>query len=217
MELKRCSTCDNLMELSYFSDNPGKKDGLNSICKHCHSIYRKEYYKKNKAKEIENAKRSKSRYRLDPEFYYDAVYCSSCGKAIYRPPNLNKGKLVYFCSNVCQDISKYKGKLNKILKESEKRSKIKRMEFNLDYDFLYDLFYNTQKEKCAITNIPILLPVKGFTRQIHKQASLDRIDSSKGYTKDNVRFVVLGVNYMKHNQSDESLIELLKAIKEHFK
>ena len=37
---------------------------------------------------------------------------------------------------------------------------------------------------------------------IRKQASLDRIDSSKGYVKGNVQFIVAPINYMKNTLSD---------------
>lgn len=41
-------------------------------------------------------------------------------------------------------------------------------------------------------------------------ASLDRIDSSKQYSKDNIEFVVLPINYMKNQFKKEEIIEFLK-------
>ena len=40
------------------------------------------------------------------------------------------------------------------------------------------------------------------------------IDNKLGYTKGNVRWVVLGINYMKNRHSDEDLIILINKIKE---
>ena len=43
-------------------------------------------------------------------------------------------------------------------------------------------------------------------------ASLDRIDSDKGYTQDNCRFVLWAVNRMKSNDNDELLLEIAELI-----
>lgn len=47
---------------------------------------------------------------------------------------------------------------------------------------------------------------------IRKQASLDRIDSSKGYIKGNVQFIVAPINYMKSTLSDLEVKQFLKEI-----
>lgn len=53
-------------------------------------------------------------------------------------------------------------------------------------------------------------------KTLHGSASLDMIDSSRGYTEDNVQWVCLGINYMKLNYSDEDLHLLLGMIKEKY-
>ena len=45
--------------------------------------------------------------------------------------------------------------------------------------------------------------------------SPDRIDSSKGYTKDNIQFVCNRVNAMKNNMNTEELLYFCKKIVEH--
>ena len=44
-------------------------------------------------------------------------------------------------------------------------------------------------------------------------ASLDRIDSSKGYSIDNIRWVSRAMNWMKNNMSDDMVHELLEIIR----
>lgn len=44
------------------------------------------------------------------------------------------------------------------------------------------------------------------------RASLDRIDSSKGYTVDNVQFVAYAVNIAKHALSSDEFIDFCKAV-----
>ena len=46
-------------------------------------------------------------------------------------------------------------------------------------------------------------------------ASLDRIDSSKGYTKDNVQWVHKDINYIKRDLSDSEFITLCKKVATH--
>jgi hypothetical protein len=45
---------------------------------------------------------------------------------------------------------------------------------------------------------------------------LDRIDSKKGYTKDNVQWLALGINYMKLDFEESELHRILKLVKENY-
>lgn len=45
------------------------------------------------------------------------------------------------------------------------------------------------------------------------QASLDRIDSSRGYVKGNVEFVCLAVNFAKSTFSKEQMLEFFTPLK----
>lgn len=83
------------------------------------------------------------------------------------------------------------------------------LDFNLTIEFLWNLFLK-QDKKCAITNLDIEL---GKTKLEHSTASLDRIDSSRAYTEDNVQWVHKDVNIMKSNYSIEYFLFLCeKAI-----
>ncbi len=65
-----------------------------------------------------------------------------------------------------------------------------------------------QDRKCALTGWPLC-----FSRHFGKQtASLDRIDSNKHYTEDNVRWLHKDVNRMKMNYTDEQFIEMCKSV-----
>lgn len=46
-------------------------------------------------------------------------------------------------------------------------------------------------------------------------ASLDRIDNNRGYTKDNVRFVSLMANYARNRFTDHDMIEFCKSVSSH--
>lgn len=47
-------------------------------------------------------------------------------------------------------------------------------------------------------------------------ASVDRIDSSKGYIPGNIQFVSTCINYMKNTMSDSDIRLMCKYIAEHF-
>ncbi len=48
-----------------------------------------------------------------------------------------------------------------------------------------------------------------------RTASLDRIDSSKGYTKDNIQWVHKHVNLMKHKFDQKYFVDICKLIANH--
>lgn len=54
--MKICGKCREQKKLSAFSKNRKRKDGLQSECKSCRSIYLKEHYQKNKSLYIKSAK-----------------------------------------------------------------------------------------------------------------------------------------------------------------
>lgn len=69
-----------------------------------------------------------------------------------------------------------------------------------------------QQLKCALSGVPL----KMTTRWNEKStASLDRIDSTKGYSKDNVQWVHKDLNKMKQEFPNQVFIEWCKAVTEH--
>jgi len=75
-----------------------------------------------------------------------------------------------------------------------------------------------QNGKCIYTNISLNL--MKFNVKHHKEgypyytlASIDRIDSSQGYSKDNIQFISLAINYMKHKYPKEQTLEFLDIIR----
>lgn len=78
-------------------------------------------------------------------------------------------------------------------------------EFNLSIEFLWNL-YIKQNRKCALSGLEIKF------HSNHKwedgTASLDRIDSSKGYIEDNVQWVHKKINIMKNKFDEKEFIDL---------
>ena len=100
---------------------------------------------------------------------------------------------------------------------------IRNIEWNNDdmtVEYLWNLFIE-QDQKCAISNLNITLskgkniPILTKQRNLNYSgwnASLDRIDSSKGYIKGNVQWLHRDVNIMKNAHTQEYFIELCKTI-----
>jgi hypothetical protein len=91
------------------------------------------------------------------------------------------------------------------LNNRERKSK----ELTLTIDEAWDLFL-IQNKKCALSGIELTFPItykdKSWT------ASLDRIDSSKGYILGNVQWVHKDINIMKNKFNQEHFINMCKLI-----
>lgn len=101
----------------------------------------------------------------------------------------------------------YKGLGNlsqKYFNRVRNNAKIRSLEFKVEKEYLLSIF----NDKCALTGLEITL-----NRNPDKQtASLDRIDSSKGYIEGNVQWVHQDINFMKRNYNQEYFIKICKLV-----
>jgi len=209
--MKVCYKCKKIKPLEEFYNNKNRPDGKNAHCKKCHSVYRKKSYIKNKKKELKQV----ATYRKSQ--YIDTL-CSYCEKKLKRyRTNVDENKN-NFCNYICMRNFNKIGRnyFKKYIRFSKRRANYKKIEFNLTESYLRDI-YKKQNKKCAVTNIPIYLLYFSEKDTLANSASLDRIDNEKGYIKGNVRFVCLGINYMKNRRADSEVFELLDKILEYYK
>jgi hypothetical protein len=88
-------------------------------------------------------------------------------------------------------------------------------DFDIDGDYIWKL-YLKQKRKCALSGLGIVFPIAWGTKSKSDiTASLDRIDSSKGYTKDNVQWLHKIVNTMKMHMTDKEFITICTNVAKH--
>jgi hypothetical protein len=80
--------------------------------------------------------------------------------------------------------------------------------FEITPEDVWKLYLN-QKQKCALTGLDISFKKVG--KAVYT-ASIDRIDSSKGYITDNIQLVHKDVNMMKNAFDQTYFIELCKAV-----
>lgn len=76
----------------------------------------------------------------------------------------------------------------------------------------WDLF-QAQEGKCALTGLTLEFPKVG---KRSGSASLDRVDSGKGYVTGNIQWVDKRIQQMKWNLPQEDFVSLCRSVVEHF-
>ena len=85
------------------------------------------------------------------------------------------------------------------------RAKQRKIPFEIDIEYAWSLFVN-QNKRCVLTGVEIKLNPSCMEKG-KSTASLDRIDSSKGYVRGNVQWVHVEINYMKHSLHVKELVK----------
>ena len=166
--------------------------------------------------------------------------CSNCQKEFDYPNKeynrrIKKGITRFFCSNSCsisyrnrtnpntcnenlRKAHEANRKNNYLYQKSRRgnftyylnkaRNRLRDVQNDLDENYLESIWTG----RCSLSNIPITLITQKHRKKL-TNASLDRIDSDKGYIKGNVQFVALGINFAKNNFSDEDLLAFIREIK----
>ena len=88
-------------------------------------------------------------------------------------------------------------------------AKRRNLEFSLTKEYIWDL-YEAQNKRCALSDLDIYF-TNSYSNGVYT-ASLDRIDSNKGYIIGNVQWVHKDINYMKSNHSQEYFLSLCEKI-----
>jgi len=90
-------------------------------------------------------------------------------------------------------------------------------EFSVTIEYIWNLFLK-QNRRCAISGVEITFDHLGdkkehkFKNKSKVTASLDRIDSSKGYVNGNVQWVHKHINIMKNDMDQQKFIEWCRII-----
>ena len=81
------------------------------------------------------------------------------------------------------------------------------LSFNITIEQIWNIF-EKQNGKCVLSGLPITLKI--IKRK--QTASLDRIDSTKGYEPTNVQWVHIDINKLKSNLPEDKLLYLCECI-----
>lgn len=157
-------------------------------------------------------------YRRKVKLGKTNFYCSlSCG----GKSNLNikmiteAGKNTYFKGGENRFVTEEQ-KVRSSMREFAKRVRNRKKKFfeELDIEKLVEIWEN-QKGKCRITKVNLVLQHEPEYKTISNnyKASIDRIDSSKPYSIDNIQFVSYSVNNLKHTMTDDAVYEFFDIVK----
>lgn len=154
------------------------------------------------------------KYLNEDSFNKSQRQCKECAREYYREYyKKNKERLLA--------RNKYYNELTKEERKKKNKEKYKKFKLNNPELFLLNAAKRRAKkygfecdlkvtdihipEKCPVLGIPIF---QSDARQTHNSPSIDRIDSSKGYTSDNIIVVSWRANWLKNNATPEELIKL---------
>lgn len=92
------------------------------------------------------------------------------------------------------------------LTSARARARVKNIPFEIDVAYLQSLL-DQQENKCFYSGIEMELNRAGTYT-----ASVDRVDSSKGYVKGNVVFVISAVNTMKNDLLEKEFLSIIESV-----
>jgi hypothetical protein len=218
MKTKICTQCKKRKLFRNFTLNKKYTDGYNEVCMIC----------------IEETSKQKSIKLREKENGIEIPLNRICYKCKEIKPlndnyfNRHRSKAFGFTDlcKVCRNTKRYQqwrernstveGKCYSLYEYSKARAskRKKDLDFDLDLQFIIEL-WNKQSGCCALTGIPFTLLPGTNTGHNPLNASLDRIDSTKGYIRSNVRMVCTMVNLALNNFGEEKFKELAVAYIKH--
>lgn len=203
---KECNICKQTKSLNDFHKNASGRYGRHNDCKICRSQARKKikYDKPTSGKSTCSkcgVKKDVSQFHADRSLKTGLQsQCYECRLGIMRK----------WGSGLNGYITKL---FNTLRCNAKRRSKI--LDIEITTTDIHKL-YQKQHGLCALTGLP--MTHKAYTRKgnqhiIHKMnLSVDRIDSDKGYTKDNVQLVGAIINRMKSDLYNKEFISLCRSV-----
>jgi len=228
--MKICRTCKKEKEITEFKKNPMYKDGYETQCKQCQKDIKLARLEENKnnVPEYKICRICKTNKHIS-EFGINRAYkdgvetmckvCRNAKAAIQRDKHRIKNNLKYvekynsdenFREHRKESGRRSSAKSRKenpikwMIYSSKSRAKEKGWEFNIDES---DIIIPTH---CPILGIELISG--GMGAQTFNSPSLDRIDSSKGYIKGNIRVISLRANMMKNDANLQEIQEFCKNI-----
>ncbi len=155
-------------------------------------------------------------HRTDNHTYW--LFRCDCGEEIYRVPRNVVNNKHPSCPSCLKGRGSWAWQGVGEFPQSHYRTiyhgaKAKNLEFSVSPEYLWDLFL-VQNRRCVFTGWSLSF-TESYNNKKSRTASLDRIDSSKGYVEGNVQWVHRDVNKLKKNMGDERFVELCLAVADH--
>jgi hypothetical protein len=210
MSSKICNNCNKDKLFTEYNKSKSGRYGYMNVCRECRKEHRRTL----------NFTAPETGSKL----------CQQCNTVkdvndFYKDKSSSFGLHTYckMCSvyNTQVWASTYDGFIKKIYTEIQHnlKKKAKQLSFNITIEDIKQL-YTKQKGLCALSGLTLTynaLPKEKQEEHIinYCNISVDRIDSTKGYEKDNIQLVCAIVNRMKTDMKDNTFIDFCKKIVEH--
>lgn len=186
------------------------------------SIGLKYKYKKGQTEEDIKNKINKSKIKIIDEYTGDIqskFKCPYCNNIFLALPSHIFSNQIKSCGCLTDKSNTHLIKGTKEVPKTyftrlQKGAIDRNLEFNIDINYISKLLIE-QDFKCALTGLDIKLGYPARKKE-NCTASLDRIDSSKGYIKNNVQWVHKDINWMKYNFSMDKFILYCRLIIEKY-
>jgi hypothetical protein len=138
-----------------------------------------------------------------------AICECDCGNIIAMRPESLKNNITNNCGCAHRGAWKGIGEISKtFMSRIIRNAQVREILFQVTIEYLWDL-YQQQNNRCALSGLEINFAEKTTEPN---EASLDRIDSSKGYVPGNVQWVHKDINLMKNYLPQDRFIELCNLI-----
>lgn len=207
-KFKVCNKCGNELPANktYFKrvlNKETNKEELSSICREC----------EDKAILEENWKDGKLKCFICGEYLDENCFGNS---EHYKYRN-HKDKRCTKCKTVQNKLARTnysdEQRLDKILRSrldgALRRATKKNIPFEIGLDLIRDL-WNKQEGKCAISSIDMTYELD--SGRIYSNVSIDQINPSKGYTKDNIQLVCMSINQLKSDFDMATVLKICNGI-----
>jgi hypothetical protein len=190
-ETKVCRLCNEDLPLTSFTKHKATRDGLRHECRACR-------------------KKQEQEYKKDP------FVAASISERKKKYDEANKESIQrYRQVKYKADANTPKGRAYSLFKHAERRARDNDLPFDLTLEYVNEKLFNGV---CEVTGIPFVFDYASSKFTIDDggnlrnpfTASIDKIDPTKGYTKDNCQFVVYMYNTCKNSFSDETVKYFVK-------
>lgn len=135
--------------------------------------------------------------------------CPFCNTEFLTTPSHVKSRHTKSCG--CTSLGKRKGTQNisqSFFDRFLRGARIRNIIVEIDINFLEELLIK-QNFKCALSGWPL---ISGYIKLKNYTLSIDRIDSSKSYNKDNIQLVHKDINYSKQDFDQDYFFKICKDI-----
>lgn len=153
------------------------------------------------------------------------LICKYCKKQFEYRRKKGAGAVIKYCSRSCYKAitaknsyeiyharsTDFKWRLARSVTMAKNRAISKGLPFNLDHEYLISL-WTENNGCCALTGITFDLTSWGHKGQVNPNTvSVDRINPSEGYVKDNVRLITYHMNVALADFGTEQFEKLIQA------